>query len=192
MGGLTRNDQFRESGRWIGFADERPIGKKQQKYLRGSSYDASVRDMATQDPSPGIGHAHVKVGSVARDRSGQSQDFEITAQGVRVAHSGKPQSRPIEATDDRDYKRGAVRARRNFCLKGRAQVSAGLQSQRESFHVMPPDEMRFMEGLAQFGRLTRYIVLLGNDSSALPEDADTVTAIATSGLPEPDVCSGKA
>jgi hypothetical protein len=82
----------------------------------------------------GIGYAHVEVSSIARDRTGQSQDFEITAQEVRFARSGKAQSRHTKAADGRDHKRGAARARCNFGLKGHAQVSARGQSQWERFH----------------------------------------------------------
>jgi hypothetical protein len=44
--------------------------------------------MTAQHSTLGIRHAHVEVGTIARERSGQSQDFKIAAQFVRFAHTG--------------------------------------------------------------------------------------------------------
>ena len=121
----TRYHKLREPGRRIEFAIKRPIRKQQEEHLGRGAYDASVGDMTAGHSTTGIGDAHVKVRSIARDRSVQGQDFEIAVQVVWLARTGQAQSRPAETADARDHKGCAGCACRNFGLQGRAQVNAG-------------------------------------------------------------------
>jgi len=79
MCALTRYYKFRETRCWIKFTFERPLRKEEEQYLGGSAHDASMRDMTAHHSTLGIGDAHMEVRSIARDCSGQSQDFKITA-----------------------------------------------------------------------------------------------------------------
>ena len=79
MCALTRYYKFRETRCRIKFTIERPLRKEEEQYLGGSAHDASMRNMTTHHSTLGIRDAHMKVRSIARDCSGQSQDLKITA-----------------------------------------------------------------------------------------------------------------
>lgn len=75
----TRYGKLREPGRGIKFAIEGPFRKQYEKHLGRGTHDASGRDMTTHHSTLAIRDAHVEVGSIARHRPGQGQDFKIAA-----------------------------------------------------------------------------------------------------------------
>lgn len=86
--------------------------------------------MAAEDAARGVGHRHVQVCAVGRQRAGQRQDLQVAAQLGGHIGAGKTQSRHAQAADALQHEgRGYALLAHRRRQRG-AQVVARVQAQR--------------------------------------------------------------
>jgi len=103
------HDELREPRCRVRFTDERPVRKKEEEHFCGGAHGAAMRNVAAHHPTGGIGDTHVKMRTIARDCSGQSQDLQVTAKHFRLARASESQPGVAQASDPRhDERRGVT------------------------------------------------------------------------------------
>ncbi|MDB5838445.1 MAG: hypothetical protein JWQ23_397 [Herminiimonas sp.] len=77
--------------------------QQRKQYFGCRAHQAPGRHMPSQHTALRIGHGHVKMRAIGRQRPGKAQDLQVPAQFGGALCAGKPQLRHAQAADALKY-----------------------------------------------------------------------------------------